>query len=110
MSGAVKFAQVWLILGLAFLGRTESLDDARSPLQRTRWEIKVPAIAKEIIGYKDGEPVYYDPQPEIDPIREGKYAFRWTGTRGRRLSVIYQRPDLVDVIVEARGRLQIQRR
>src|SRR5947209_4271412 len=72
----------------------QSQQRTRLPLQRIGLEIKQPRpVPKEIIGYKDGQPVYYEPHPRIEPLGDGKYALRWFGVHGNALSVIYQRPD-----------------
>jgi hypothetical protein len=75
----------------------------RLPLQKKKIEIGQPApYAPELEGYdKKGNPVYWDPKPHVVPLGDGKYAFKWTGHSGRELTLIYQRPDLVDVAVEA---------
>jgi hypothetical protein len=57
---------------------------------------------KELSGYdKNGNPIYWDPRPRVVPLGDGKYAFKWFGVSGRELTLIYHRPDAVDVVVEA---------
>jgi hypothetical protein len=75
----------------------------RQPLQKKNIQIGQPApYAPELEGYdKKGNPVYWDPKPHVVPLGDGKYAFKWTGHSGRELTLAYQRPDVVDVIVEA---------
>jgi len=75
----------------------------RLPLQNKDIEIGQPATyTPELEGYdKKGNPIYWHPKPHVVPLGDGKYAFKWTGHSGRELTLLYQRPDVVDVIVEA---------
>jgi hypothetical protein len=75
----------------------------RLPLQKKNVEIGQPApYAPEVEGYdKKGNPVYWDPKPHVVLLGDGKYPFKWIGHSGRELTLVYQRPDVVDVIVEA---------
>jgi hypothetical protein len=75
----------------------------RLPLQKSKIEIGEPApTPPELEGYdKGGNPVYWDPKPRVVPQGDGKYAFKWTGHKGQELTVMYTRPDVVDVVVEA---------
>lgn len=52
---------------------------------------------------KAGEVIYYDPKPRVELVDEksGKYALKWIGYDGKEKTVIYQRPDAIDVIVSA---------
>jgi hypothetical protein len=75
----------------------------RQPLQKKNIQIGQPApYAPELEGYdKKGDPIYWDPKPHVVPLGDGKYALKWIGHSGRELTLVYQRPDVVDVIVEA---------
>lgn len=75
----------------------------RLPLQKRNVEIGQPEpVAKELEGYdSQGNPIYWDPQPSVVPLGSGKYAFKWFGRKGRELTLIYERPDAVNVIVQA---------
>jgi hypothetical protein len=75
----------------------------RLPLQKRNIEIAQPApYAPEIQGYdKKGDPIYWDPKPHVVPLGGGKYAFKWLGHEGRELTLIYQRPDVIDLVAEA---------
>jgi len=75
----------------------------RLPLQKKNIKIGQPApYAPEAEGYdKKGNPIYWDPKPHVVPLGDGKYAFKWTGHNGRELTLLYQRPDAVDVVVAA---------
>ena len=74
----------------------------RLPLQKKKLEIGQPApYTPELEGYdKKGNPIYWDPKPHVVPLGDGKYAFKWTGHSGRELTLIYQRPDDIDVVAE----------
>jgi hypothetical protein len=41
-----------------------------------------------------------DPKPRVVDLGKGKYGFRWIGSRGQELQVIFERPDMIDVVVE----------
>jgi hypothetical protein len=75
----------------------------RLPLQKKNVELGQPApVSPEFEGYDNkGKPIYWDPQPRVVPLGRGKYAFKWFGRNGRELTLIYERPDAVDVVVEA---------
>jgi hypothetical protein len=92
-----------LFVCLGGLGPPEAVALRRLPLQKRKIEIGQPApMEKEFQGYdKDGNPVYWDPQPRVVPLGNGKFAFKWLGLGGRELTLIYERPDAVDVIVKA---------
>jgi hypothetical protein len=79
----------------------EALD--RLPLQKKNVEIGQPShVEKEFEGYdSQGNSIYWDPQPRVVPLGKGKYALKWVGRTGRELTLVYERPDAVDVIVEA---------
>jgi hypothetical protein len=76
---------------------------SRLPLQSKSITIGQPApVGKELQGYdKDGQPIYWDPRPRVVALGGGRYAFKWFGRSGRELSLVYERPDAVDVVVEA---------
>ena len=42
-----------------------------------------------------------DPKPRVVDLGKGKYGFRWIGSRGQELQVVFERPDMIDVVVEA---------
>lgn len=75
----------------------------RLPLQKKNIELGQPApVSPEFEGYDNqGKPIYWDPQPRVVMLGSGKYAFKWFGRSGREFTLVYERPDAVDVIVEA---------
>ena len=100
--------RVVLVLGaltlLSLLGRSSTAQARdRLPLQKKSVEIGQPAlVSPELEGYdKNGNPIYWDPRPRVVPLGGGKYMFKWFGHGGRELTLIYQRPDAVDVVVAA---------
>jgi hypothetical protein len=76
---------------------------SRLPLQKKNFELGQPVpVSPEFEGYdNEGKPIYWDPRPRVVPLGRGRYAFKWFGRKGRELTLIYERPDAVDVIVEA---------
>jgi hypothetical protein len=52
---------------------------------------------------KTGREVEFDPKPTVTLIdgRTGRYALRWIGHDGRRKTIVFQRDDLIDVVVAA---------
>jgi hypothetical protein len=78
----------------------------RQPLQKERIEFTTPTnYEPRDVGYdqKTGKLITYDYKPRVELIDEksGKYAFKWIGYDGKEKTVIYQRKDAVDVIVNA---------
>jgi len=95
-----------VILGVALSAVSASLRlhaRERQPLQKKNVEIGQPQpVSPELEGYdKDGKPMYWDPKPRVVPLGDGKYALKWFGHKGRELTLIYQRPDAIDSVVEA---------
>jgi len=78
----------------------------RKPLEKRPREFKSP-IDYDLRdrGYdpKTDKQLTYDFKPRIEQVDEksGKYAFKWIGYDGREKTVIYQRADAIDVIVNA---------
>ena len=101
---------ICLFLALSFLQqvgvRTTSAEPIRLPLQKQSIEIKSPAkYERRVIGQdgKTGQLRYYDPKPRVILFdgRSKKYGLRWIGYDGKEKTIIYQRPDAVDVVVTA---------
>jgi hypothetical protein len=78
----------------------------RQPLQKQQIEFRTPKYyALRDRGYdpKTGKVLTYDHEPRVDLLDEktGKYAFKWIGYDGKEKTVIFQRGDVLDVIVSA---------
>ena len=78
----------------------------RLPLQKKEIALESPTnYVHRIIGYdpKTNEPVYYDPKPRVTLLdaKSGKYGLRWIGYDGKEKTIVYQRPDALEVIVSA---------
>jgi hypothetical protein len=76
----------------------------RLPMQKQEIKLEAPKrYAQRIlrVDKNTGEPVYYDPKPQIMLMdrKSGKYAFKWIGYDGKEKVVIYQRPDAIDAVV-----------
>ena len=97
-----RFCFLSMVLLLLAVGNTQA---DRLPLQRTsKKKIKIgplPSEPWEIGVDKEGRPIYQDPQPRVVDLGKGKYGFRWIGSRGQELQVVFERPDMIDVVVEA---------
>ena len=91
-----------MVLLVLAVGNTQA---DRLPLQRTsKKKIKIgplPSEPWEIGIDKEDRPIFQDPQPRVVDLGKGKYGFRWIGSRGQELQVIFERPDMIDVVVEA---------
>ena len=96
------FCFLSMVLLVLAVGNTQA---DRLPLQRTsKKKIKIgplPSEPWEIGIDKEGRPIFQDPQPRVVDLGKGKYGFRWIGSRGQELQVIFERPDMIDVVVEA---------
>lgn len=101
-----------LMLGLQALGMAcSSTQQAqnkvqRQPLEKHHQEYKTPAkYEPRDLGYnpKTGEMITYDHKPRVELLDEnaGKYAFKWIGYDGKEKTVIFQRRDIIDVVVSA---------
>lgn len=78
----------------------------RVPLAKQEFELTSPSSYQpRQIGEPPptGEYGTYDHKPRIVPVdrKAGKYELRWIGYDGREKVIRYQRPDAVDVVVEA---------
>ena len=97
-----RFCLLSMVLLLLAVGNTQA---DRLPLQRTsKKKIQTGPLPSEPwqVGVdKKGEPIYRDPEPTVVDLGKGKYGFRWIGTRGQQLQMIFERPDMIDVVVEA---------
>ena len=95
---------VTLIIALLCIGKAFALPPPdRLPLQKTGKKLKSPGPVPEKIARYDeqGNPVYYDPKPRAVSLGDGKFALKWIGSHGKELTVFYQRPDAIDLVVEA---------
>src|SRR5262245_14800683 len=77
----------------------------RLPLQRPDLVLKSPPYQPRVLRHDPttGNPIYYNHKPRVVVIdrKTGKYALRWIGYDGREKTVVFQRSDLVDVVVSA---------
>lgn len=78
----------------------------RKPLEKQRREYKTPTkYDPRDLGYdpKTGKLVTYDHKPRVELTDEkaGKYAFKWIGYDGKEKAVVFQRGDVLDVVVSA---------
>jgi len=78
----------------------------RQPLEKQRREYKTPTnYEHRDRGYdpKTGKLVTYDHKPRVELTDEkaGKYAFKWIGYDGKEKAVVFQRGDVLDVVVSA---------
>jgi hypothetical protein len=78
----------------------------RLPLQKTPIRLKSPSdYARRFLGVdsKTGQERFYDPKPRVSLLNEraGLYTLKWIGYDGMEKTIVYQRPDAIDVIVIA---------
>lgn len=78
----------------------------RKPLEKQGREYKTPTdYQHREFGYdrKTGKVLTYDHRPRVELMdqRAGKYTFKWIGYDGKEKSVIFQRGDVIDVVVTA---------
>jgi len=93
-----------LIACLTLTAGSVTLGKERLPLQKGGIKIKTGALAvpPQLAGFdKSGNPIYRETQPEIVDQGGGKYLLKWKGSRGEPLSAVYERSDMIDVVVEA---------
>ncbi|MCI0338532.1 MAG: hypothetical protein L0226_13225 [Acidobacteria bacterium] len=99
----VLFTLIGLLLGLQ---RPPSQKLYRLPFQKKKIQLEAPtSYAKRYKGIdpKSGQEIYYDPKPRVDLLesKSGKYSLKWIGYNGGELTVVYQRPDVIDAVVSA---------
>ena len=78
----------------------------RQPLEKQHREYKTPTnYEQREVGYdpKTGKLITYDHKPSVELLdaKAGKYAFKWIGYDGKEKTVIFQRGDIIDVVVTA---------
>src|SRR5438132_7732747 len=78
----------------------------RLPLQKSKIRLQSPSkYEKRLVGQnpRTGEFRYYDPKPEVVALdtKSGKYGLRWIGYDGKTKTVIYQRPDAIEVVISS---------
>jgi hypothetical protein len=105
------FVAILIFYILAFLAGCSTSQFAhtrvqRKPLEKQRLEYKTPTnYDHRERGYdpKTGNAITYDHKPRVDLIdeRSGRYAFKWIGYDGKEKSVVFQRGDVLDVVVSA---------
>jgi hypothetical protein len=105
------FVAILIFYILAFLAGCSTSQLAhtrvqRKPLEKQRLEYKTPTnYDHRERGYdpKTGNAITYDHKPRVDLIdeRSGRYAFKWVGYDGKEKSVVFQRGDVLDVVVSA---------
>ena len=89
-----RFCFLSMVLLLLAVGNTQA---DRLPLQRTsKKKIKTGPLPYELKPWE----TRVDPKPRVVDLGKGKYGFRWIGSRGQELQVIFERPDMIDVVVE----------
>ena len=108
MKSLLLILMLWLqALGMACSATQHSQNKVqRQPLEKHRREYKTPAqYEPRDLGYdpKTGEMITYDHKPRVELLDEktGKYAFKWIGYDGKEKTVIFQRRDVIDVVVSA---------
>ena len=90
-----RFGFLPMVLLLLAVGNTQA---DRLSLQRTsKKKIKTGPLPYELKPWE----TRVDPKPRVVDLGKGKYGFRWIGSRGQELQVIFERPDMIDVVVEA---------
>jgi hypothetical protein len=91
---------------LAGMGQQRSIGPSRVPLEKSQIALRSPVkYERRVIGQNPTtrESIYYDPKPQVvvlDP-RTRKYGLRWIGYDGKEKTVIYQKPDGIDIVVSA---------
>ena len=105
------FAAILMFYILALLAGCSTSQHAQSkvqrkPLAKQRLEYKTPTnYEHRERGYdpKTGKAITYDHKPRVDLIdeRSGRYALKWIGYDGKEKSVVFQRGDVLDVVVSA---------
>ena len=89
------FCFLSMVLLVLAVGNTQA---DRLPLQRTsKKKIKTGPLPYELKPWD----TRVDPKPRVVDLGKGKYGFRWIGSRGQELQVIFERPDMIDVVVES---------
>jgi len=103
---------MWILMFLILIVQVEHAvrplyqKTQRLPFQKKQITFKSPTVyAKRLLRYdeKTGEPVYYDPKPQVVLLdaKSGKYAFKWIGYDGTQKTVIFQRADAIDALISA---------
>ncbi|MCA1579687.1 MAG: hypothetical protein LC794_20270 [Acidobacteria bacterium] len=105
------FAAICMFYILALLAGCSTSQHAqtkvqRKPLAKQHLESKTPTNHEHRErGYdpKTGKAITYDHKPRVDLIdeRSGRYALKWIGYDGKEKSVVFQRGDVLDVVVSA---------
>lgn len=95
-----------LIVSLVEVADFTTQKAQRRPLQKKELRLVSPAkYEQRIVRYdaQTGEPIYYDPKPQVVLLdaKSGKYALKWIGYDRQEKTIIYQRPDAIDVVVSA---------
>jgi len=94
MGAVSRFCFLPIVLLLAVEGSPAD----RLPLQRTsKKKIRTGPLPYEMKPWE----TRVDPKPRVVDLGKGKYGFRWIGSRGQELQVVFERPDMIDVVVEA---------
>lgn len=82
----------------------------RSPLEKSVVRLESPRsyLMRTKVDRSTGQEVEYDPKPEVVVLDEkkGTYGLKWIGYDGAEKTIVYQRPDLLDVVVTARVTVQ----
>lgn len=97
---------ILIMIILAGLQQPSARKAQRLPLQKKKLVLTSPLhYPKRLlrIDPSTGGEIYYDHKPRIVVIdvKSGKYALKWIGYDGNEKSVVYQRPDALDVVVSA---------
>ena len=77
----------------------------RAPMQKEKVSLESPKsyLMRTRVDPKTGQSTEYDPKPEIVILNKtsGVYGLRWIGYDGAQKTIVYQRPDMIDVVVKA---------
>jgi hypothetical protein len=91
-----------------FVGALQSSNQSaqRLPLQKKEIVLKSPTnYAQRFLGMdpKTGKEINYDPKPQVVLLdaKSGAYALKWIGYDRKEKTIIYHRPDAIDVIISA---------
>jgi hypothetical protein len=95
-----------ILTGSLAFGSVQGLQ--RSILQKPKKDVEIvppKTWMTRLAGYdeKKKEHIYQDPKPSIikADAKAGIYLLKWTGFNGKNYQTTYQRPDCVDIVVNA---------
>lgn len=104
-SKVLEFGLAAALLGMPAAVLVQRTTLNRTPLQADPVVLRAPTSysLRATVDAKTGQQVQYDPKPDVveTDSRLGLYELRWIGYDGKLKSIVYQRPDKIDVIVNA---------